>query len=97
MNLQVKDTKTEITHFAIGKDFTEVKKVRSVLEDESDKDRRNILCDCALKKFDSVRKNHFIKISLKIFVYQTFVKPILQYNSSSWVSNKRIQMKTDIF
>ena len=59
--------------------------------------RRNSLCLCALKKFDFVWKNPFITIPLKVFVYQTFVKPIFQYNSSTWISNKRIENKLDIF
>ena len=59
--------------------------------------RRNILSLCALRKFDFVWKNPSIKIPLKIFIYQTFVKPIFQYNSSTWIINKRIENKLEIF
>ena len=96
-NLQVNDTKTEYTHFGYGKDLTKVKKLGSLLDDERDMSQRNILSFCALRKFDFVWKNPFIKIPRKLFIYQTFVKPIFQYNSSTWISNKRIENKLDVF
>ena len=82
---------TEIFHLGHGKDLTKIKKLGSLLDDERDMSRFNNLCQCALKNFRTTEEE------LKIFVYQTFAEPILQYNSSTRVSNKQIENTIDNF
>ena len=42
-------------------------------------------------------KGKKLKISKKVRVYNSYVKPVLIYNSSAWAVNKNIEAKIDAF
>ena len=63
--------------------LSKVKRLGSVLDDLADIDRRDNLCQLALKKYANLWKNPYINNALKIYIYNVFIRPKMIYNSST--------------
>ena len=46
---------------------------------------------------ENIHERKKLKISKKVRVYNSYVKPVLTYNSSAWAVNKNIEAKIDAF
>ena len=46
---------------------------------------------------ENIHERKKLKISKKVRVYNSYVKPVLTYNSSAWAVNKNIEAKLDAF
>ena len=95
-NLSINHEKTEITLFGTNSNLSKVKKLGSLLDDLADIDRRDNLCQIALKKYTNLWKNRYINNTLKVQIYNVFIRPIMIYNSSTWFSNKAVENKLDV-
>ena len=100
-NLKVNETKTEHTIIYRGDRNTEqwrtVKKLGSLLGDTEDITRRKQLATVAMNDLNNIwiRTNHNEKLRLKL--YNSLVKPVLLYNSSTWGLTKKDEDELNSF
>ena len=73
-----------------------IKKLGSSLEDGEDINNRKRLSWMAMAKYNDIWKNPYIKIPQKIAIYNTYVRSVLVYNASTWVSNVTINNQINI-
>ena len=98
-NLKVNTDKTELIKISKSdKAWKTSKKLGSFLDDKKDIERRKQLAQTAMSKLWKIyKKGKKLKISKKVRVYDSYVKPVLTYNSSAWAVNKNIEAKVDAF
>ena len=102
-NLQVNEEKTEYTNLVrknnvIEEEWRTTKKVGSLLGDKEDIARRKTLSNVAFNKLYTIwiRKDK-LKLSTRLRLYKTLVKPILLYNCGTWGISKTETEKLDAF
>lgn len=85
-NLIVNPTKTEITTVDRNtNDWHTVKKLGSLLHDQSDVHRRKLLATIAFRNMDKIWiRTNTISEQSRIKLYNTLVLPILLYNCGTW-------------
>ena len=96
-NLHVNVEKTELTTISRKDDnWKNIKKLGSLLGDKEDIENRKHLSRLALRKLNNVwiRK---VKKKTKLKLYNTLVKSVLLYNSSTWGMTKTDENKINAF
>ena len=98
-NLKVNTDKTELIKISKSDEAWKTsKKLAFFLDDKKDIERRKQLGQTAMSKLWKIyMKGKKLKISKKVRVYNSYVKPVLTYNSSAWAVNKNIEAKIDAF
>ena len=66
------------------------------MEDGEDINNRKRLSWMAGAKYNDIWKNPYIKIPQKIAIYNTYVRSVLVYDASTWVSNVTINNQINI-
>ena len=87
-NLKINVEKTEITALDGTSDLTKTKKLGSLLDCRADFENRKSLSNIAMAKYRPIWKNQYIQLNRKMAIYNTYDRPILVYNCSTWVTNK---------
>ena len=98
-NLKVNTDRTELIKISKSDEAWKTsKKLGSFLDDKKDIERRKQLAQTAMSELWKIyMKGKKLKISKKVRVYNSYVKPVLTYNSSAWAVNKNIEAKIDAF
>ena len=99
-NLKVNAAKTEqysISRANQGNDWKKCKILGSLLDTEEDIKRRKILALGAIKNFKHVFQSSKIRQSVKIRVFNTYIRSIFLYNAEVWTLTKGLNECIDAF
>ena len=96
-NLNVNDPKTEKATYSKTCDLRKIKKLGTVLDEAAEVSRRKQFSGLAMSKYSKIWRNRHISTEKKVQIYNTYVRSILTYNCSTWVSNKTIANSLNAF
>ena len=96
-NLQVNESKTEITKYSRGSCLRKTKKLGTILDEIAEFNKRKQFTSLAMIKYRKIWRNKYITTKKKMDIYNTYVRPIYLYNCSTWTSNKSSDNKLDSF
>ena len=99
-NLKVNPTKTEYTKLVRDEEesWKETKKVGSLIGDAQDINRRKQLSQAALNKLQRLwQRKKKLSVKTRLKLYNSLVKSILLYNSSTWGMNQTMKNGIDAF
>ena len=96
-NVTINETKTEIIKYTKDADLRKVKKLGTILDVVAEFNRCKQLAALAMIIYRKIWRKHYTNIKNKMSIYNVYVRFILLYNCSTWVSNNTIKNKPDSF